>query len=180
MQSRIRSTSYYDQKPRIDSISNVDSNQYSHERRNLSDSNQIHVLNGTDYDYVGFGAGDVGEKYLKTIPRPALGYNKNTTDSNISLYRSKRSDNLMGTVDSDQVDSRGIPSEAKLWNLIQTSVNSQQSRALIRDQVRTCFQQQETDSEYNGCSYSNKIEKCMMLRLTERKNTNSNSTNNGK
>ncbi|CAH4030378.1 unnamed protein product [Pieris brassicae] len=101
-------------------------NQYYHERRNNSQENRIHVLNGTDYDYMGFGAGDVGEKYIKTIPRPALNYNNNSND----IYRNKR-DFL--TKDTDQIDSRGIPREPKLWNKIQSSLNSQQTKTLIKD-----------------------------------------------
>ncbi|XP_045501581.1 uncharacterized protein LOC123698845 [Colias croceus] len=165
--------------PRIDSNMKQESNIYDHERRNTTERNQIHVLNGTDYDYLGYGAGDKGEKLIKTIPRPALGKNYNSSND-IRSYRNKRSESFLGTDDSDQclsqcvfanlqtVDSKGIPREAELWNKIQTSVNSQQSRTLLRDQLRSCFQELQTESEENGCSYSNKLDRCLMLRLTDR------------
>lgn len=70
-------------------------NVYYHERRDQG--NRIHVLNGTDYDYMGYGGGDVGEKYIKTKPQPALKYNNNSKDI---LYRNKRQ---FLTKDSDQV-----------------------------------------------------------------------------
>ncbi|CAF4808314.1 unnamed protein product [Pieris macdunnoughi] len=149
-------------------------NQYFHERRNNSQENRIHVLNATDYDYMGFGAGDVGEKYIKTIPRPVLNYNNNSN----YVYRNKR-DFL--AKDTDQclsqcvfanlqvIDSRGIPREAELWNKIQTSLNSQQTRTLLKDQVHACFVELESVSEENGCSYAHKLERCLMLRISDRK-----------
>lgn len=40
-----------------------------------------------------------------------------------------------------KVDTRGIPREAELWNKVQSSVTSQQSRAAMRDQIGACFQE---------------------------------------
>ncbi|GBP07892.1 hypothetical protein EVAR_78056_1 [Eumeta japonica] len=42
---------------------------------------------------------------------------------------------------TDKVDPRGIPRESDLWKLIQSTVTSQQSRALLRDQLKACFQE---------------------------------------
>ncbi|CAK1552506.1 unnamed protein product [Leptosia nina] len=165
------------EESRIDGNTRQDTNQYYHERR--SGQNQMHVLNGTDYDYMGYGEGDVGEKFIKTLPRPALS-NNGTNNSDNALYRNKRSNSLIRQSGTDQclsqcvfanlqvVDAKGIPRETQLWNKIQTSVNSQQSRTLIRDQLRACFLELESETEDNGCSYSNKLERCLMLQLTDR------------
>ncbi|XP_022128532.2 odorant-binding protein 59a-like [Pieris rapae] len=149
-------------------------NQYYHERRNNSQENRIHVLNGTDYDYLGFGAGDVGEKYIKTLPRPALNYNNNSND----IYRNKR-DFLSKNTDQclsqcvfanlQVIDSRGIPREPELWNKLQSSLNSQQTSSHLKDQVHECFLELESESEENSCSYSHKLERCLMLRISDRK-----------
>lgn len=91
----------YDRTPRIDGNNKQDANQYGHERRNTSDlRDQIHVLNATDYDYTGYGAGNVGEKYVNTIPRPANGgvYSNDTSNN-----RTRRSEPLLSKDDSDQV-----------------------------------------------------------------------------
>ncbi|CAG9123686.1 unnamed protein product [Plutella xylostella] len=69
----------------------------------------------------------------------------------------------------EEVDARGIPREAELWGRIQTSVTSQQSRAALHDQVRACFQELQSEAEDDGCSYSNKLERCLMLRFSDRK-----------
>ncbi|XP_038211304.1 uncharacterized protein LOC119831833 [Zerene cesonia] len=175
-----RSYNNIESYPRIDSNTKQETNIYDHERRNATERNQIYVLNGTDYDYLGYGAGDAGEKLIKTIPRPALGNGSYNNSHRIRFNRNKRSEYFLGTDDSDQclsqcvfanlqtVDSKGIPREAELWNKIQTSVNSQQSRTLLRNQLQSCFQELQTESEENGCSYSNKLDRCLMLRLSDR------------
>ncbi|XP_037962331.2 uncharacterized protein LOC105392919 [Plutella xylostella] len=157
---------YGDATPRIDGNAQQDVNMYSHERRNTSDvKEQMQVLNATDYDYDGYSA---GEKLANTVPRPAGN-------------RTRRSEPLFGKPDSDLclsqcifanlqvVDARGIPREAELWGRIQTSVTSQQSRAALHDQVRACFQELQSEAEDDGCSYSNKLERCLMLRFSDRK-----------
>ncbi|XP_049877046.1 uncharacterized protein LOC126374440 [Pectinophora gossypiella] len=172
---------YGDRTPRIDGNEKTDLNQYAHERRNTSDTrDKIHVLNATDYDYGGYGAGNRGEKFVNTVPRPAGGGSYNET-TNTSFNRTKRSEPLLSKEDSDQclsqcvfanlqvVDSRGIPREAELWNKVQGSVTSQQSKAVLRDQIRACFQELQSEAEDNGCSYSNKLERCLMLRFSDRK-----------
>ncbi|KAL0820566.1 hypothetical protein ABMA28_006414 [Loxostege sticticalis] len=133
---------------------NTGQNVYSYERRvlNLSDvRDQMYILNSTDYDYVGYGAGSAGEKYLLTVPRPASGrsYYGNSSDN---ANRTRRSEPLLKP-ESNQclsqcifanlqvVDSKGIPREAELWGKVQSSVTSQQSRAALRDQIRACFQE---------------------------------------
>ncbi|XP_028174929.1 uncharacterized protein LOC114363418 isoform X1 [Ostrinia furnacalis] len=162
--------------PRIDNGS-YGQNLYAHERRNISDlRDQMYVLNATDYDYGGYGAGSEGEKFLTTVPRPAgRDYNSSYNEN-----RTKRSEPLLNKPDTDQclsqcifanlqvVDSRGIPREAELWNKVQSSVTSQQSRAALRDQIRACFQELQSEAEDNGCSYSNKLERCLMLRFSDR------------
>nr|QIJ45740.1 odorant binding protein [Glyphodes pyloalis] len=173
--------------PRIDSNDNAGQNLYAHERRNTTDlRDQLYVLNGTDYDYGGYG-GSNGEKFVTTVPYLASGsgYDKNSSENDGN--RTKRSEPLLNKPDSDQclsqcifanlqvVDSRGIPREAELWNKVQTSVTSQQSRAALRDQIRACFQELQSEAEDNGCSYSNKLERCLMLRFSDRK-TNTGAT----
>ncbi|KAJ2948433.1 hypothetical protein O0L34_g7677 [Tuta absoluta] len=169
---------YGDASPRIDGNTKTDLNQYSHERRNTSDmKEQIHVLNATDYDYGGYGAGNQGEKFVNSAPKPAGGgsYNEST-----SVNRTRRNEPLLNKGDNDQclsqcvfanlqvVDSRGIPREAELWNKVQSAVSSQQSRTALKDQIRACFQELQSEAEDNGCSYSNKLERCLMLRFSDR------------
>ncbi|KAI5643006.1 hypothetical protein NE865_05047 [Phthorimaea operculella] len=171
-------TQYTDGSARIDGNSKNDLNQYSHERRNSSDmKEQIHVLNATDYDYGGYGAGNQGEKFVNSAPKPAGGgsYNEST-----SVNRTRRNEPLLDKGDNDQclsqcvfanlqvVDSRGIPREAELWNKVQGAVTSQQSRTALKDQLRACFQELQSEAEDNGCSYSNKLERCLMLRFSDR------------
>ncbi|XP_013187454.1 uncharacterized protein LOC106132555 [Amyelois transitella] len=179
--------------PRIDNTRQT--NQYGHEKRNASDMREqnISVLNATDYDYGGYGTGNGGEKLITSAPRPAGGVSSNGTTENNGDYstssnRTKRSEPLINKPDNDQclsqcvfanlqvVDTRGIPREAELWNKVQTSVTSQQSRAALRDQIRACFQELQSEAEDNGCSYSNKLERCLMLRFADRK-TNKTMTN---
>ncbi|XP_063626796.1 uncharacterized protein LOC134798320 [Cydia splendana] len=169
---------YADRTPRIDNNSKPETNQYGHERRNTSMKEQIHVLNATDFDYGGYGAGNGGERLVNTVPRPAIGADSGNMTS---LNRTRRSEPLLNKPDSDQclsqcvfanlqvVDSRGIPRESELWARIQGSVTSQQSRAALHDQTRACFQELQSEAEDNGCSYSNKLERCLMLRLADRK-----------
>nr|QCF41922.1 odorant binding protein [Athetis dissimilis] len=168
----------YDGSPRIDNNMR-EGNRYSHERRNTSNSgDQIQVFNATDYDYEGYGTGSNGEKLLTSVPRPASPSN-NVNYNNTS--RTRRSEQLLNKQDLDQclsqcvfanlqvVDTRGIPREAELWNKVQSSVTSQQSRSALHDQIRACFQELQSEAEDNGCSYSNKLEKCLMLRFSDRK-----------
>nr|AVZ44709.1 odorant binding protein 16 [Grapholita molesta] len=179
---------YTDRTPRIDNNSKPETNQYGHERRNTSMREQIHVLNATDFDYGGYGAGNGGEKLVNTVPRPAInGEYNNMTAAN----RTRRSEPLLNKIDSDQclsqcvfanlqvVDSRGIPRESELWARIQASVTSQQSRAALHDQTRACFQELQSEAEDNGCSYSNKLERCLMLRISDRKPNASGPQTNG-
>nr|APG32544.1 odorant binding preotein [Conogethes punctiferalis] len=167
--------------PRIDN-NNSAQNVYGHERRNTSDlRDQLYVLNGTDYDDGGYGAGNAGEKFVSSAPRPASGRGYYGNSSDVYGNRTKRSEPLLNKPDSDQclsqcifanlqvVDSRGIPREAELWTKVQSSVTSQQSRAALRDQIRACFQELQSEAEDNGCSYSNKLERCLMLRFSDRK-----------
>ncbi|XP_026763447.1 uncharacterized protein LOC113521959 [Galleria mellonella] len=169
--------------PRLDSPRNI--NQYGHEIRNTSDLREqnISVLNATDYDYGGYGTGSGGEKLVTSAPRAAgRNISNETTSSNsITNNRTRRSDSLLNKADVDQclsqcvfanlqvVDSQGIPRENELWNKVQFSVASQQSRTALRDQIRACFQELQTEEEDNGCSYSNKLERCLMLRFSDRK-----------
>ncbi|XP_035435754.2 odorant-binding protein 59a [Spodoptera frugiperda] len=173
-----RSEDSYDASPRIDD--NVkEGNRYSHERRISNDSgDQLMVINATDDDYSGYGSGNMGEKLLTSVPRPASP-NNNINKNNTS--RTRRNEPLLNRPDSDQclsqcvfanlqvVDSRGIPREAELWNKVQSAVTSQQSRSALHDQIRACFQELQSEAEDNGCSYSNKLERCLMLRFADRK-----------
>nr|ALS03867.1 odorant-binding protein 19 [Ectropis obliqua] len=139
---------------------------------------QISVINSTDYDYDGYGSGSMGEKFVNSMPKAADGrYYPYANGTN----RTRRSEPLFSKPDNEQclsqcvfanlqvVDSRGIPREAELWNKIQSSVTSQQSRAALKDQTSACFQELQSEAEDNGCSYSNKLERCLMLRFSDRK-----------
>lgn len=91
-----------DKSPRIDG--KPDPNQYGHERRNTSDiKDQIHVLNATDFNYEGYGAGNSGEKYVNSIPRPANGGSYNDTNYNRTMNRTKRNEPLLNKDDGDKV-----------------------------------------------------------------------------
>uniref|UniRef100_A0A2A4JMW8 Uncharacterized protein n=1 Tax=Heliothis virescens TaxID=7102 RepID=A0A2A4JMW8_HELVI len=173
-----RSDNSYDGSPRIDDNMKQGS-RYSHERRNTSDIGdqlQVQVINATSDDYDGYGSGDMGEKLLTSKPRPASATNK----ANMRNNRTRRSEPLLKP-ETDQclsqcvfanlqvVDTRGIPREAELWNKVQSSVTSQQSRSALHDQIRACFQELQSEAEDNGCSYSNKLERCLMLRFADRK-----------
>ncbi|XP_021190542.3 uncharacterized protein LOC110376403 [Helicoverpa armigera] len=172
-----RSDDSYDGSPRIDDNMKQGS-RYSHERRNTNDSgDQLQVINATNDDYDGYGSGDTGEKLLTSMPRPASANNK----ANMRNHsRTRRSEPLLKP-ETDQclsqcvfanlqvVDTRGIPREAELWNKVQSSVTSQQSRSALHDQIRACFQELQSEAEDNGCSYSNKLERCLMLRFADRK-----------
>ncbi|KAJ8717297.1 hypothetical protein PYW08_005696 [Mythimna loreyi] len=173
---RQRRSDDYDGSPRIDN-NMKDGNRYSHEKRNTNDSgDQMVTLNATDYDYEGYGTGNMGEKLLTSVPRPASPHFHN---NNNNTSRTRRSEPLLKP-DSDQclsqcvfanlqvVDSRGIPREAELWNKVQSAVTSQQSRSALHDQIQACFQELQSEAEDNGCSYSNKLERCLMLRFADR------------
>ncbi|XP_053614362.1 uncharacterized protein LOC128677493 [Plodia interpunctella] len=176
--------------PRIDNTKQT--NQYSHERRNASDMREqnILVLNATDYDYGGYGSGNGGEKLVTSAPRLAGAVISNASadiNGDYSSNRTRRSEPLINKPDADQclsqcvfanlqvVDTRGIPRESELWNKVQASVTSQQSRNAMRDQIRACFQELQSEAEDNGCSYSNKLERCLMLRFADRKTDKSTS-----
>nr|QLI62013.1 odorant-binding protein 10 [Streltzoviella insularis] len=167
---------YDEQSPKIDSGVKEDMNQYGHEKRNATDMRipkQIHVLNTTEYNY---GCNDTergGKRQTSSVTRPEF------VNESANNTRVKRTEPLLD--DSDQclsqcvfanlevIDSRGIPLEAELWNRVQSSLASQQSRVALRDQIRACFQELETDGNDNGCSFSNKLERCLMLNFSERK-----------
>ncbi|XP_046970343.1 uncharacterized protein LOC124537514 [Vanessa cardui] len=181
-QRRFDTDSYNNQIPRIDANTNEDVNPYVHTRRNSNTFSQMHVFNGSDNNYTGYGAGNVGEKFVNSIPRPAIRkYKNNGNHSNAQNDRVKRNEMLINKNDNDQclsqcvfanlqmVDSKGIPREAEMWNKVQTSVTSQQSRVILQNQIRACFQELQSESEENGCSYSNKLERCLMLRFADRK-----------
>ncbi|KAM3963370.1 uncharacterized protein ACR2FA_002741 [Aphomia sociella] len=176
--------------PRLDGQRQV--NDYGHEIRNATDLRDQNILirNSTD-EYGGNGTGSGGERYVTTTQRAAgKSYSNESTDGSsingttmdgTTTNRTKRNEPLLNKADVDQclsqcvfanlqvVDSRGIPREAEFWNKIQSSVTSQQSRAALKDQIRACFQELQTEAEDNGCSYSNKLERCLMLRFSDRK-----------
>lgn len=96
---RQRRSDDYDGSPRIDN-NMKEGNRYSHERRNSNDSgDQIMVMNATDYDYEGYGTGNMGEKLLTSAPRPAY----NNVNNNNNTSRTRRSESLLNKPDSDQV-----------------------------------------------------------------------------
>lgn len=64
---------------------------------------QIHVLNATDFDYAGYGAGNAGEKFVNTVPRPANGGSYVDTSYNNTLNRTKRNEPLFDRDTGDQV-----------------------------------------------------------------------------
>ncbi|XP_026729555.1 uncharacterized protein LOC113495140 isoform X2 [Trichoplusia ni] len=174
-----RSDDTNDDSPRIDDTTKEGS-RYSHERRKSNDSgDEMQVINATENDYDGYGSGNMGEKLLTSVPRPASSSGENSM--NVNSNRTKRSEPLVNKPDTDQclsqcvfanlqvVDSRGIPREAELWNKVQSAVTSQQSRSALHDQIRACFQELQSEAEDNGCSYSNKLERCLMLRFADRK-----------
>ncbi|XP_045777124.1 uncharacterized protein LOC123875379 [Maniola jurtina] len=178
---RRTSDTFNDPSPRIDANSKQEMNQYNHERRNTN-SSKMHVLNGSNNDYSDYGAGDGGEKFVNTIPRPALGStNTYPASTYANSARIKRNEPLISKDDNEQclsqcvfanlqvVDSKGIPREAELWNKVQSSVTSQQSRTVLKDQIHACFQELQSESEDNGCYYSNKLERCLMFRFSDRK-----------
>ncbi|XP_034835706.2 uncharacterized protein [Maniola hyperantus] len=167
-----------DPSPRIDANSKQEMNQYNHERRNTN--TKMYVLNGSNSEYSDYGAGDSGEKFVNTIPRPALGNSNTNPATYTNSARIKRHEPLISKDNNEclsqcvfanlqVVDPRGIPREAELWNKVQSSVASQQSRTLLKDQIHACFQELQSESEDNGCYYSNKLERCLMLRFSERK-----------
>nr|XP_026494502.1 uncharacterized protein LOC113399566 [Vanessa tameamea] len=182
-QRRFDVDSYNYQIPRIDANTKEDINPYVHTRRNTNTLAQMHVSNGSDYDYTGYGAGNEEEKFVNSIPRPVKQnkYKINGNHSNTQNERVKRNEMLINKNDNDQclsqcvfanlqmVDSKGIPREAEMWNKVQSSVTSQQSRVILQNQIRACFQELQSESEDNGCSYSNKLERCLMLRFADRK-----------
>lgn len=88
---------------RIDSTRQT--NQYGHERRNISDFREqnISILNATDYDYSGYSNGSGGEKLLTSVPHPARHYSTNASMDNSITNRTKRSELLLANSDSDQV-----------------------------------------------------------------------------
>ncbi|XP_023942542.2 uncharacterized protein LOC112049039 [Bicyclus anynana] len=176
---RRTSDDYEDPLPRIDSQINPEINQYDHERRNTT--YKMHVLNNSS-GYPDYGIRDGEEKLINLKPTSHGNkmHNASTYNRYINSTRVKRNEPLMNKDDNDQclsqcvfanlqvVDSRGIPREAELWNKIQTAVTSQQSRTLLKDQIHSCFQELQSESEDNGCYYSSKLESCLMLRFSDR------------
>nr|AII00994.1 odorant binding protein [Dendrolimus kikuchii] len=167
----------YVSRPRIDDSLKTETNQYGHEKRDINNTrDQIYVINSNDYGYEGYNTPDTATKQFTAVTPSVLSVNA-------SMNRTRRNDPLLNKGDSDQclsqcvfanlqvVDSRGIPREVELWNKIQSSVTSQQSRSALRDQIRACFQELQSEAEDNGCSYSNKLERCLMLRFSDRKIT---------
>ncbi|XP_004922484.1 uncharacterized protein LOC101746932 [Bombyx mori] len=169
----------------LDGNSKQTSKKYILERRNTDGRReQIYKINTTDDDFENDAP---NEKQWFSFSSPQMGgahhYNSR------KLYRAKRNEPLFNKSDTDQclsqcvfanlqvVDPHGIPREAELWNLVQSSITSQQSRAALHDQIHACFQELQSETEDNGCSYSNKLEKCLMLRFAERKEKNMKSRN---
>lgn len=64
---------------------------------------QIHVLNATDFEYGGYGAGNAGEKYVNSVPRPANGGIYIDTSNNSTMNRTKRNEPLLDRDNGDQV-----------------------------------------------------------------------------
>nr|ARO70207.1 Odorant Binding Protein 48 [Dendrolimus punctatus] len=172
----------YVSRSRIDDNLKSETNQYGHEKRGINNTrDQNYVINSTDYGYDGYNTEDAGTKQFTAVTQ-------SVPSGNASINRTRRNDPLLNKGDSDQclsqcvfanlqvVDSRGIPREVELWNKIQSSVTSQQSRSALRDQIRACFQELQSEAEDNGCSYSNKLERCLMLRFSDRKITNAQNT----
>lgn len=94
-QKRSELISYQYNTPRIDANNKQEVNPYNHVRRNNSFLNQIYILNDTDYDYSGYNVGSNGEKFIKSVPKPALG-NVNITNNNNTGYKKiKRNDPLL-------------------------------------------------------------------------------------
>lgn len=94
-----RSDNTYDGSPRIDN-NMKEGSRYSHERRSTDTSgDQMLVINATDYDYEGYGSGNMGEKLLTSVPRPAA----NNKVNNNYTGRTRRSEPLLNKHDSDQV-----------------------------------------------------------------------------
>ncbi|CAH2089605.1 unnamed protein product [Euphydryas editha] len=190
-QRRSDKNNYNDKIPRIDANTKEDVNPYSHSRRNTDTLYQMHTFNGSNYNNTGYEVGIKERKFNNSLPRQII--RNNNVTRNIHNYtqnqRVKRHELLIRTNDYDQclsqcvfanlhmVDLKGIPREAELWNKVQISVTSQQSRVLIRDQIRACFQELQSESEDDGCSYSNKLERCLMLRFSDRTINNETSSN---
>ncbi|CAG5048924.1 unnamed protein product [Parnassius apollo] len=169
-----------DEFRRIDSNTKF-TNPYDHQRRNTSDMiEQKQIINITSIDFIGYENQSANENFNSSSQSYDNSVNSTNTN-NSSLNRTKRNEHLLEKSRTDEclsqcvfsnlhvVDSRGIPREADFWNKVQTSVTSQRSRTLIQDQIRACFQELQSDTEEDGCSYSNKLERCLMLRFSDRK-----------
>ncbi|KPJ05786.1 hypothetical protein RR46_02308 [Papilio xuthus] len=158
---------------------NKNSNPYNHERRNTSDMmtpNNVSTI--TDNDLLAYDD-QYGNENFNNTGRNNYG-NFYGNNNNTFKRRNKRNDHYLNNNEDDQclshcvfanlhvVDSRGIPRETELWNKIQADVKSQQSRVLLQNQIRSCFQELQNESEGNGCSYSNNLERCLMLNLSDR------------
>lgn len=94
-----------DESTRIDAGNKQGSNQYSHERRNVTDvRDQMFVINSTDYDYEGYGSGNVGEKLMNPMPRTTADGSYPNVDGNVNnLNRTRRSEPLLSKADNVQV-----------------------------------------------------------------------------
>ncbi|KAG6465513.1 hypothetical protein O3G_MSEX015199 [Manduca sexta] len=153
--------------------------EYADERRNVTDIlKETDVPNSTSFNDEGFTTRNLEDAALDSTKIQII---RKYNDTDTISRRKKRSEPLFDKPDTNQclsqcvfanlqvVDSRGIPRETELWNLVQSAVTSQQSRAALRDQIRACFQELQSEAEDNGCSYSNKLERCLMLRFADRK-----------
>ncbi|OWR53959.1 hypothetical protein KGM_208339 [Danaus plexippus plexippus] len=171
---------------RIDANSKQEINQYNHERRNTSTENDKNI-NGNDsgINFSRYPYGGIEEDLINSGNRQTIDDDRKSNLKQQSRF--KRNEPLVSKDDVDKclsqcvfanlqvVDSKGIPREAMLWNKIQSSVTSEQSETLMREQIRSCFQELQSESEDNGCVYSNRLERCLMLHISDR-NRNSTQT----
>ncbi|CAK1584436.1 unnamed protein product [Parnassius mnemosyne] len=171
-----------DEFRRIDS-NTKSTNPYDHQRRNISDMmDQNQIINITSNDFISYENQNENENFNSSSRSYDNSVNSTNTN-NSSLNRNKRNEQLLEKSRTDEclsqcvfsnlqvVDSRGIPREADFWNKVQASVTSQRSY-LIQYQIGACFQELQSDAEEDGCSYSNKLEHCLMLRLSDRQKKN--------
>ncbi|XP_014365754.2 putative uncharacterized protein DDB_G0286901 [Papilio machaon] len=180
-----RNTSNQYQYNRIEN--NMNSNPYHHERRNTNTIQDMMTPNNvstiSDNDLMAYDDKYENENFNNTGRNNFGNFYGNV--NNTFQRRNKRNDHYLNKNEDDQclshcvfanlrvVDSRGIPRETELWNKIQADVTSQQSRILMQNQIRSCFQELQSESEGNGCSYSNKLERCLMLHISDRIRSNS-------
>ncbi|CAB3234924.1 unnamed protein product [Arctia plantaginis] len=97
-----RSENLDDVSPKIDD-NTKQFNHYNQEKRNSDRRDQIHVLHATDYNNEGYGSGNVGERLLTSVPKSAISGSGNGHRSAANTDKTKRSDPLLNTADTDQV-----------------------------------------------------------------------------